>query len=145
MTMSLKEVSDRLEIQGVLTSYAVAVDRHDWDRLDAVFVPAARLDYSAVADWRGTPDELRAWLARDLPPPGGYYHLMGPSDITLDGDRAVAITPCYNPMPRGDDQRTVWGLWYRDWLVRGETGWRIEERILEVGFSYRVGQTDPNR
>ena len=44
--LSLQEISDRLEIQDLLTRYSFAIDQRDWDALDSVFTEDARIDYS---------------------------------------------------------------------------------------------------
>ncbi len=46
MTMSLQEISDRLEIQELLVDYTQAIDRRQWDGLDDVFTADAFIDYS---------------------------------------------------------------------------------------------------
>ena len=46
MTMSLQEISDRMEIQDLLVSYSYALEAHNWDALDDVFTPDALIDYS---------------------------------------------------------------------------------------------------
>ena len=37
MTMSMQEISDRLEIQDLMLRYSYAIDSRDWDALDHVF------------------------------------------------------------------------------------------------------------
>ena len=44
MTKSLRELSDRLEIQDLLVDYSYAVDRRDWDSLDRIFTPDATIE-----------------------------------------------------------------------------------------------------
>ena len=46
MTMSLEEISDRLEIQDLLVAYSYAIDSRDWAALDDVFTPDAHIDYT---------------------------------------------------------------------------------------------------
>ena len=46
--MTLQELSDRTEIEQLSVRYANAIDRRDWDALDAVFTPDAYIDYRAM-------------------------------------------------------------------------------------------------
>lgn len=134
------ELADRIEIVDCLARYAEAVDGHDWDLLDTVFLPDAPCDYSEVASFRGTATELKAWLAARMPPPGVYYHLLGPPQVKLDGDVARVVTPCLNPMPSGAGSTALLGHWYRDTMVRTADGWRIADRHFSV--TWRI---DPPR
>ena len=45
MTLSLQEISDRLEIDDLLTRYATGVDRKDWDLWETCFTSDAFIDY----------------------------------------------------------------------------------------------------
>ena len=126
------EISDRIGIADCMARYAEAVDGHDWDLLDTVFLPDAPCDYSEVASFRGTATELKAWLAAHMPPPGLYYHLLGPPQVKLDGDVARVVTPCLNPMPVGEGSTALLGHWYRDTMVRTADGWRIADRYFSV-------------
>ena len=56
MTMSLQEISDRLEIQDLLVAYSHAIDTRNWDALDDVFTPDAFIDYS---DFGGGSGDVR--------------------------------------------------------------------------------------
>ena len=120
--MSTSALSDRVEIEDCLARYAAAVDRHDWDLLDTVFLPDAPCDYSEIAPFKGTATELKAWLASHMPPSGIYYHLMGTARVTLEGDTAQVVTACLNPMPIGAGAMSLLGHWYRDSMVRTDDG-----------------------
>jgi hypothetical protein len=58
-----RTLSDRLEIDDLLTTYTMAIDEGDWDALDRVFTPDAHLDYSASGGTVGAFPEVKAWLA----------------------------------------------------------------------------------
>jgi hypothetical protein len=51
--MSIEEISDRLEIQALLTRYTIAIDTHDWELLDTVFTPDAWIDYESSGGTKG--------------------------------------------------------------------------------------------
>ena len=45
--MDLQALSDKIEINELLTRYARGVDSEDWDLWKSVFTPDAHLDYSS--------------------------------------------------------------------------------------------------
>ena len=48
MTLSLQEISDRLELQDLVVQYSTSVDRKDWDLYESLFTPDAIIDYTQV-------------------------------------------------------------------------------------------------
>ncbi len=44
--LSIQEISDRIRINDLLVRYTLAIDTKDYDLLDRVFRPVARVDYS---------------------------------------------------------------------------------------------------
>lgn len=60
--LSLQEISDRLEIQDLLSRYSYAIDDGDWDALDDVFMPDAVIDYSETGGAKGSVAQIKAWL-----------------------------------------------------------------------------------
>jgi SnoaL-like domain len=141
-TMSLAEISDRLEIQQLMATYSNAIDRRDFDRLDSVFTPDAYIDYRAMGGVDGRYPEVKAWLGPALKVFPRYYHLVANTEITLEGDTATSRTVCFNPMevplPQGGSQVMFLGLWYLDKLVRTPAGWRIRERVEEACYQHNV-------
>jgi SnoaL-like protein len=139
---SLNEISDRLEIQQLMTTYSNAIDRRDFDRLDTVFTPDAYIDYRAMGGIDGTYPVIKAWLGPALKWFPHYYHLVANIEITLSGDTATSRTVCFNPMevplPEGGTQVMFLGLWYIDKLVRTPEGWRISARVEEACYQHNV-------
>ena len=66
--LSLKEISDRIQIQDLLTRYTVAIDTKDWNLLDTCFTPDADVDYTATGGTKGKYPEVRKWLEMALAP-----------------------------------------------------------------------------
>jgi hypothetical protein len=133
---SQQELSDRLEIQDLLTAYSYAIDFHRFDELDAIFTPDATLDFTATGGVSGTLPEIKTWLASVLGHFGGHQHLVATSAVKLDGDTASARTICHNPMWFADPAQPPLfvGLWYFDSLVRTPDGWRIISRVQQKGY-----------
>ena len=139
MTFSLQEISDRIEIDDLLIRYTKAIDEKDWDLLDQVFTPKAELDYVSSGGIAGPFAEVKAWLANALAPFLETLHLIGNTEVQLDGDSAKARTAVYNPMffakPDGGRQHFAVGAYYNDELVRTPDGWRISKRVEDHAFT----------
>ena len=142
MTLTLQQISDRLEIEQLIVDYANAIDRRDFDALDRVFTPDAYIDYRAMGGIDGRYPEVKAWLKPALDNFPGYSHLVGNIAAKIDGDAATARTLCFNPMVvdlgEGKTQVMFLGLWYADKLVRTAEGWRMTERVEESGYTHNV-------
>ncbi len=146
--LSLQEMSDRLEIQDLLTRYCYAIDDADFEALDSIFTPDAMIDYTESGGAKGTIAEIKRWLPIALAGPiPRYQHMISTSEIKLVGDRATSRTILFNPLvyPRaeGADQVFFIGLWYRDELVRTAGGWRISSRYEEMAYSHNVPENLP--
>jgi hypothetical protein len=134
--MDLKELSDRIEIGDLLTRYTRAIDTGDWDRLDQVFVPQARIDYTATGGIAGDFEQVKVWLAQMLPHFARRQHLLGQSEVILDGDTATVVAYFINPMVmiQKAGPETLWefGGLYHHQLVRTASGWRSRELVEEL-------------
>jgi 3-phenylpropionate/cinnamic acid dioxygenase small subunit len=132
------ELIDRLEINDLLTRYTQAIDEQNWDLLDTVFVPDAKVDYTSSGGIAGTYPEARKWLSEVLPMFSATAHYISNSRVELDGDSARAVTAVYNPMfmrmPDGSEHTFTVGAYYHDDLVRTSEGWRIATRREEQAF-----------
>ena len=137
-TLSPKEVSDRLQIDDLLTRYTVAVDTKDWSLLDTCFTSDAQLDYKSAGGIAGPYPEVRAWLEKALAPFSMTMHFISNTTLELDGDQARARSCVLNPMgfPNEDGSLHIFtvGAYYVDKLVRTPDGWRIAERTEEQAF-----------
>ncbi len=138
--MNLRELSDRLEIDDLLTRYANALDDRDWERWAACFTADARIDYTAAGGIQGSLPEVRAWLEEVMPGFKMTQHLVTNKEIRLDGDTATCRSCLFNPMGVADGDGMMVFLecgTYRDRLVRTADGWRIAERVEQPTFSTR--------
>lgn len=132
--MDLTEISDRLEVEALLTRYTRAIDTGDWDRLDEVFTPDAQIDYTAAGGIAAAYAEVKPWLAEMLPLFARRMHTLGQIDTRFDGDRATVAAYFDNPMvlvqPDGTEVLVEFGGIYHHELVRTAGGWR-SQRLLE--------------
>jgi hypothetical protein len=137
---TIQELSDRLEIQDLITSYSYAVDMHRWDDLDAIFTADAILDFTATGGERGDLPTIKAFFDRALNLFAGHQHLVATSRVQLAGDTATAQTICHNPMwfaaPDGPEHVMFVGLWYHDTFLRTADGWRISSRLQQKGYMH---------
>ena len=133
---SQQELSDRLEIQDLITAYSYAIDFHRFDELDAIFTPDGTLDFTATGGIAGDLASVKEWLASVLANFGGHHHLVATSQVALDGDVATARSICHNPMWFKDEAQPPLfvGLWYHDTFVRTDGGWRFASRVQQKGY-----------
>jgi hypothetical protein len=138
MTLSLQEISDRLELQDLAVRYSTSVDRQDWALYESLFTPDAVIDYTAVGGVRGGPHEVAEWLAGTMPTFPVYQHLVSNVELSIDGDTATGRAMLFNPMgcrtPDGVQVALI-GLWYNDKFRRTPDGWRFTERVEEPSWS----------
>jgi SnoaL-like protein len=132
--VDLAEISDRLEIEALLTRYTRAIDTGEWDLLDTVFTPDAEIDYTATGGIAAPYGEVKPWLAEMLPIFPKRLHTLGQVDSRVEGDRAAVVAYFHNPMllPQRDGGETLvefGGVYHHD-LVRTPDGWR-SRRLLE--------------
>lgn len=131
MTLSIQEISDRLEIEQLLIRYCHAIDERDWDTYRSVYTADAVID-DIGAGPGNTLDQMVEFLPRALEKVVSIQHAISTCRVDLDGDTARAKTVCHCPvvLPTVDGESEMFfqGLWYEDELVRTAAGWRISKR-----------------
>ena len=139
--LDAQTLSDRVEIDDLLTTYTMAIDGADWDALDRVFTPDAHIDYTASGGTAGPFPEVKAWLAEMLPMFTGMQHLLGQKRVDIDGDEAAVRAYFYNPMAMAREDGTTWHLdiagVYVHSLVRTPEGWRSRRLVEELLWDRR--------
>ena len=137
-TLSIQELSDRLQINDLLTRYTVAIDQKDWSLLDTCFTKDAHLDYTSAGGIAGDYPKVRKWLEGALAPFPMTLHYITNSVVKLNGDAATARTAVLNPMGFQQEDGSLHlftvGAYYNDELSRSDEGWRIQRRIEEQAF-----------
>jgi hypothetical protein len=128
--LSLEEISDRLEIQQLLTSYSSAIDAGRFDDLDELFTEDAVIDLSATGGAYGPYGEVTSWLSQTLSGMGAYMHVVSNIDLRLHGDTATARTACLNPLALDAEAKAIYLIcfWYDDEFARTSDGWRFRSR-----------------
>ncbi|EHN65867.1 nuclear transport factor 2 family protein [Comamonas testosteroni] len=130
--MTLQDISDKVEINELLARYCHALDEKDWHSFQAIFLPDAILDFTALGGPKGSPAELQAFFAPILGSLPSTQHTVSTVKIDLAGNsataRSAAIVPMTGKTPEGKEATSVSGLWYEDSLERTKDGWKIKSR-----------------
>jgi hypothetical protein len=141
MMLDVQTLSDRLEIDDLLTTYTIAIDTGDWDALDRVFTPDAHIDYTASGGIAGPFAEVKAWLAEMLPMFSGMQHLLGQKLVDVPADVADVRAYFFNPLVIDREDGTSWHLdiggIYVHSLVRTPQGWRSRQLVEELLWERR--------
>ena len=141
-SLTLQEISDRLEIERLMVDYSTAIDSKNFDALDRIFVADAYIDYRPMGGIDGHFPEVKIWLAGALSMFPHHHHLQGNFDVKVSGDTATCRAICFNPMemklPGGGCQVMFFGLWYLNSLLRTADGWRICRLVEERCYSFNV-------
>ncbi len=122
--MDAQTLMDRAEITDLLTCYARAIDRHDWDLLRSLFTDDAHLDYTRVGGMAGNVAEVVDSIAQAMVVFEATQHQISNIDIEVNGDEAQVTAMLHNPLKLPDYPVWVGGGWYHHKLVRTAEGWR---------------------
>jgi ketosteroid isomerase-like protein len=123
---------DRQAIRDLVTRYACAVDRRDFETVAACFTPDAETDYTF---FKGPIAEVLEKIRAGV---GGFamtMHVLGNHLAEVRGDTATSETyaVCYHRRPGvADGAQLVVAMRYLDDLVRTPAGWRIKRRHATV-------------
>ncbi len=140
--MDVQTLVDRAEITDLLTRYARAVDRQDWDLFRTVFTADARIDYTQVGGVAGDVDEVVGFLSKVMAMFETIQHLISNIDITIDGDEAKVVAMVYNPLKLPDSPVWATGGWYHHELVRTPEGWRSRSLVEEASWFHGIPAPD---
>lgn len=133
---TLDHLLDRQAIHDLVTRYACAVDRRDFDAVAACFTPDADTDYTF---FEGPIDVVLEKIRAGV---GGFamtMHVLGNHLAEIRGDEATSETyaVCYHRRPGASDGvDLVVAMRYLDDLVRTPGGWRIRRRRATVEWQH---------
>jgi ketosteroid isomerase-like protein len=140
MTLSLQEISDRMEIEDLVYEYAAIIDQKRFDDLANVFTEDAQIDYSDVGGPVGNLEQITGFLKQVMGMFPNHQHLNANPQIRVDGDSATGRVMCFNPQeiakPDGSTHIFMVGLWYVDEYRRTDKGWRISKRTEEKSYVF---------
>lgn len=128
-----RELSDRQAITDVLIEYCSALDRMDLPRLAALFTDDCVVEYGPepALQSRGAA-ALEKSLQRMWRWQRTSHHLSNVQiGFTTDDEaRTSSYVHAWHERPDGSTA-TIFGI-YKDLFVRGDNGWRIAERRMEM-------------
>ena len=134
----IRDLADRLAIGDLLTRYATAVDRRDWDLYRTVFTSDAEIDYTSADGIAGTVDEVVEFLEIALSGFEMTQHLVSNVDTSVEDDTARVTAMFNNPMRLPDGDTWFTGGWYHHDLVRTADGWRSRKLREESAWFDRA-------
>ena len=137
--ISQQQISDRFELQDLVTRYCHIIDGGNYDELKSIFADDAHIDYTAMGGIAGSRSEIIEFLKQVMPRFSAAQHMISNYlfDFSEAGDSATGRIMCLNSMqPAGEEQGMFFlGLWYVDEYIRTEAGWRISTRSEEKSWS----------
>ena len=142
MTLTVQEMSDRIEIDQALTRYCHAVDDRDWETYRTIFTAEAVIDDVVTGGIRSGVEEHIVYLTRALQHIRLSQHTISTILLDVNGDTARALVQCVCPMvvdlAGGGTQTMLLGVRYRDRLIRQRGAWRISELVEEKFWHFNV-------
>lgn len=137
MVLSLEQISDRIEIQNLLTRYCFAVDDREWDAYRRLFTHDAVIDDRVTGGIQSGVEEHIQYLNRALSKVVSSQHAISTIRIDVTGSSASVRAHCFCPMvvDLGESKKDVFfqGLCYQHTLVRTHDGWKISQ-LIEEGY-----------
>jgi hypothetical protein len=132
----LQQLRDRLDVSDMITRYAFALDRCEWDEFDSIFADEVLVELPHVPS--GSMVSRAEFKQMAIDTVGGFeatHHPIANHLVTVSGDTAEC--KCYAnawhsiPTDRGvADYCLVRGFY--DWrLTRTPAGWRIDRMTVE--------------
>lgn len=141
--LSLRDISDRLQIQDALLAYATALDvpGRRWDQWYRCFTEDAVCEFPGIG--AKSPAELQELFTQNDATRLSTQHLFLNIVIALDGDAATSRSEClYAAVNRGDtaerNDLRLSGLFFEDVLVRTGEGWRVRHRVAAYRWGHGI-------
>jgi hypothetical protein len=127
----------RGEVADAVARFLLALDDHEWDRVEAALDETVRRDYSSL--FGGEPEAIAGsalvaeWRAM-LTALDSHQHLTGSAVVDLDGDEASADVHVVGTHVLDGDPGSPWvvGGTYRFKFRRREERWRIAAIRLDT-------------
>ena len=136
--MDIEEISDRMELEKLVTDYATAVDCRNFKEFNNLFTSDAFIDYTAVGGISGNLQEIIIYLEIALEFFPNYQHLISNISLDIKGNDASGRVMCFNPMQTEDNKVFFLGMWYQDTYKKIDNQWFISSRVEESSWSHNV-------
>jgi hypothetical protein len=143
-TPSLQLLADRIELEDLLTRYAVACDAKDWDDYRAVFTDDAVIDYTGAHGIAGPRDEVAEWMERfvgDVQAVPLTQHMVTNFRVAVDADDAHGEADYFNADVLRDAEGAralvLHGGRYGFVARRTAVGWQLASLSATLFWSHR--------
>jgi hypothetical protein len=136
----LSQLEDRIAIRELIDAYTYCADTRDIQRHMALFTEDTNFEVY-MDEKNPVPTQVVKGnknlfpVFDDLNQYFSTMHFNGQCTISLDGDRATAITYCrayHLTVPEGIQKWMIAAIRYYDTMVRRDGGWLFAERKLKV-------------
>ena len=136
--MDIVEISDRMELEKLVTDYATSIDTKNFQELNNLFTKDAYIDYTALGGIKGNLQEIIKYLDTALDHFPNFQHMISNISLNLNGNSATGKVMCFNPMQTEGNQVFFLGLWYQDKYKKIDDRWFISSRIEKRSWSHNV-------
>ncbi|MBT3852097.1 MAG: nuclear transport factor 2 family protein [SAR86 cluster bacterium] len=136
--MDITEISDRMELEKLVTDYATAVDSKNFNEFNNLFTKNAHIDYTAVGGIAGNLQEIITYLETALNHFPNYQHLISNISLDINNNKATGKVMCFNPMQTENDKVFFLGMWYLDQYIKIDDRWFISSRVEQSSWSHNV-------
>jgi 3-phenylpropionate/cinnamic acid dioxygenase small subunit len=138
---AVQELLDRQRIEDTLYRYASTIDDKDFARLRELFTDDVVGTYGDFPTIHGA-DELVRWIDGMTKDKAWQHHKLTVYHVDIDGDEAHALTYHTSHQTTVDDPDTVLVIVarYRDVLRRAGAGWKIANKVFEIGWTEERGR-----
>lgn len=132
---ALADLLDRDAVRTVILRYSSAIDVKDWATLRTVFADDAEATLASGDLLQGA-DVILDYIAAATAGRSWQHHLVNVYEVAVDGDEARALTYLHSYQVAADDPDSALVLVgrYRDRLERRADGWKIAEKVFEIGW-----------
>ena len=134
---AVQELIERKAVEDVLYRYASSIDQKDYPTLRSVMTDDIVAQYGEAPEIHGG-DSLVKWIEEMSVEQGFQHHLINVYHVDLDLDRGEARALTYHTShqirPSDPDRVLLIVGRYRDVLRRGDGGWKIADKRMELGW-----------
>lgn len=134
--MDIERFTSELKIREVLTRYARAADRQDFDLIESCYHPDAQDDHGR---YKGELTGLMAYLRELAPNLRNTFHMMSEPNINIRGTRAWCETYTFYHRDMAGHPPVYQGLRYLDYFEERDGEWRIARRMVVLDWEHAAG------
>jgi hypothetical protein len=130
--VNLRALQDRIEITDVLYRYSSCIDSFDNEGVRSVLADDVWAQYGNLEPVSGG-DALAEWISGATATIVWQHHLLSVYHVTVDGDRASALSylTSYQVFENDTNVAKTLVARYHDELRRTPAGWKISKRVAE--------------